>query len=226
MVAERQGRRYDASGRRAQALQTRERILERARELFISRGFGGTSVADVAAAAEVSVPTVFNAFGSKVRLLKEAAETTLVGDAHPIPMAERAEMRQVQAAGTAEEILDRFAALVASRAPAVHPIYAVVSRGRDLHPEVAELAEELDDQRLSAATRIAALMADRLDRAKDEPLVSDLRDCIWAALAVENYEALVVRRGWSIDRYRQWVRDAMAYPLRRGPEPLIISSRP
>ena len=59
----------------------------------------------MAAAAQVSSPTVFSAFGSKVNLLKEAAETTIVGDARPIPMAERAEMQHVRDGKTAEDVL-------------------------------------------------------------------------------------------------------------------------
>ena len=70
----------------------RERILDHARELFAARGYAGTQVSDIAAAAGVSIPTVFARFGSKVALLKEAVETALVGDAEPIPFAERPEM--------------------------------------------------------------------------------------------------------------------------------------
>ncbi len=51
---------------------------------------------------------MFSAFGSKVNLLKEAAETTIVGDGRPVPMAERDEMRHVHAGATTDEVLDRF----------------------------------------------------------------------------------------------------------------------
>ncbi len=115
MTVREQGRSYDSSNRRAQALLTRERILAQARRLFIERGFAahvhrrrGPGRAGVGADG-------VRAFGSKVNLLKEAAETTIVGDARPVPMAEREEMRHVHAGTTAEEVLDRFAALVAAR---------------------------------------------------------------------------------------------------------------
>ena len=93
MVHRPQPRSYDSSGRRALAEINRTRILDVARDLFVSRGFAATSVTAIATAAGVSGPTVFAAFGSKVNLLKEAAETTIVGDARAIPMAEREEMR-------------------------------------------------------------------------------------------------------------------------------------
>ncbi|MGZ0145850.1 TetR/AcrR family transcriptional regulator [Kribbella sp. WER1] len=45
--------------------ETRARIASAALELFAERGFDGTTVADVAAAADVSVKTVFNYFPAK-----------------------------------------------------------------------------------------------------------------------------------------------------------------
>ena len=126
-----QPRSYDSSGRRAQARANRAKILDSARDFFISNGFATTSVTAIASAAGVSAPTVFAAFGSKVNLLKEAAETTIVGDLESVPMSERPEMRHVHAAPTAGELLDRLADLLASRAPAVQPIFSVIYGARD-----------------------------------------------------------------------------------------------
>ncbi len=214
MVGGRQGRSYDATNRRAQALRTRERILDRARELFVSEGFAHTSMAAVAAAAEVSVPTVFTAFGSKVNLLKEAAETLMAGDARPVPMAERPELEHVRAGVSADDVLDRFAALVARRAAEVHGIYAVIYRSRDGHREVAEMADQLDAQRLRGAEALARVVLDRLD-STDEELLAEVRDGLWATMSLDWYEAFVVDRGWPVDRYRDWLREAMGIPLRR-----------
>ena len=208
----RQGRAYDGSGRRAQAEQTRERILTEARGLFIEQGFAGTSVADVAAAAGVSVPTVFSAFGSKVNLLKEAAETTMVGDTEPIPMAQRPAMQHVRAGTTAEEVLDRFADLVAARAGEIYPIYSVIYRGRDSHPEIAAMAEVLDDQRLRGAAALAEIVVARSGR-DDPDLVATVRDGLWAVMSLEWYETLVIRRRWPVGRYRGWLRALMEIPL-------------
>lgn len=50
-------------------LRTRHRLAATALELFLERGFDSVSVADVAAAAEVSKPTLFRYFPSKEDLL-------------------------------------------------------------------------------------------------------------------------------------------------------------
>jgi AcrR family transcriptional regulator len=190
----------------------RTRILEAARTLFVDQGFAATSVAAIAAAAGVSAPTVFAVFGSKVNLLKEAAETTIVGDTEAIPMAERAEMRHIHAGETAEEVLDRLAELVVSRSAAVQPIFSVIYGARDGHPEIAALVELLDNQRLIGATRLARTVADRLGT-DDEKLINELRDGIWTAMSTTIYEALVVQRGWTLARYQQWIGAVFRIPL-------------
>ena len=207
-----QPRSYDSTGRRAQAQANRAKILDAARDLFISHGFAATSVTAIAAAAGVSAPTVFAAFGSKVNLLKEAAETTIVGDLEAVPMAERPEMRHVHAARTSAELLNRLADLLASRAPAVQPIFSVMYGARDGHPEIAELIDLLDEQRLSGATGLARTLAARLGTG-DADRIAELRDCIWATMSPTWYEAFVVQRGWSLGHYQAWVRAALQIPV-------------
>jgi AcrR family transcriptional regulator len=221
MVGAKQARAYDSSNRRAQALLTRERILDEARRLFVANGFAATSIAAVAAAAGVSSPTVFSAFGSKVNLLKEAAETTIVGDARPIPMAERAEMQHVRDGKTAEDVLQRLAALVAARSGAIYPIYSVIYNNRDGYPEIAALADLLDAQRLTGAAAMAQVVLTRLDPNSGEAdqgqerQLDELRDCLWALMSLSWYEAFVVQRGWSVAAYQAWLYEAMIIPLRR-----------
>ncbi|MBY8888718.1 TetR/AcrR family transcriptional regulator [Streptomyces sp. PTM05] len=54
--------------------ETRERIANAAMELFVERGFDRTTVAEVAAAADVSVKTVFNYFPAKEDLFFDRDE--------------------------------------------------------------------------------------------------------------------------------------------------------
>ncbi len=197
-------RRYNADGRRAQARATRERILETARALFVEQGYAGTSIAQIAAAAGVSSPTVFAGFSSKVNLLKEATETTLVGDADPVPLAERPQMRHVHEGGSAREVLERLAALIAEAAPRVFPMFAVVHAAADTDPEIAALARTLDEHRLRGATQLAATVMRRLG-ADDPERLAELRDTIWTMNSPQLYGLLVVQRGWSPERYGGWI---------------------
>ncbi len=205
MTAREQGRRrYNVDGRRAQAAATQRRILDTARELFVAHGYGGTSIAQVAAAAGVSTPTVFAGFRSKVNLLKEAAETALVGDAEEVPLHDRAPMRHVHEGATAEEVLLRLAALIADRAPHVHPIYAVVHAAADADPEIAALARTLDEQRLAGAAMLATTVLARLG-VDDPDRFTEVRDTIWTLNSPLLYGLLVTQRGWPVERYGRWV---------------------
>lgn len=201
-------RRYNAEGRRAQARVTRERVLRTARDLFIARGYGATSIAQIADAAGVSAPTVFAGFTSKVNLLKEAVETTLVGDVDPVPLHERPQMRHVHDGATAEEVLQRLAALIADRAPSVYPIFAVVHAAADADPEIARLARTLDEQRLAGATMLATTVLRRMG-IDDPDRLAEVRDTIWTFNSPLLYGLLVTQRGWSPQRYGTWVTRAL-----------------
>lgn len=194
---------YDASGRRRQALANRERILQAARELFIANGYAATSVAAVARAAGVSAPTVFAAFTSKVNLLKEAAETTVVGDAEAVPLAERPEMRRVYEAATEHEVIARLAEFMIEAAPRVYPIMSVVRGAVDADPQIAELAALFDQQSLTGAGYIADAMARHLPDGQHRR--RELQDVVWTLISPHLYGQLVVQRGWPAERYGAWI---------------------
>jgi hypothetical protein len=78
-------RSYDASGRQAQARESRLAVLRAARRLFLERGYALTTMAAVAASAGVSVETVYKAFGNKAGLVKAVFDSDIVGDDEPVP---------------------------------------------------------------------------------------------------------------------------------------------
>ena len=60
--------------RRRDPAVTRQRILEAARELFLATGYRSTSLDDIASAAGVTKPTVYQHFGSKRQLFGSVVE--------------------------------------------------------------------------------------------------------------------------------------------------------
>ena len=67
-------REYDMTRRAASTQRTRERLLRAARERFADRHYDDVTLAEVADAAEVTVQTLLNHFGSKEGMLAAAAE--------------------------------------------------------------------------------------------------------------------------------------------------------
>src|SRR6476469_999465 len=58
-------------------------ILSAGQELFLSNGYQGTSVDQIAASAEVSKPTVYKHFGDKHELLLAIVDDALTGTVAP-----------------------------------------------------------------------------------------------------------------------------------------------
>ncbi len=67
----------ELSRRERRRLETRERILDTAQELFESRGYESTTVNEIATAADIAYGTFFNHFPAKLDLLRELAHHTL-----------------------------------------------------------------------------------------------------------------------------------------------------
>ena len=117
----RQPRRYDASGRQEQARQNRRAVLDAAHRLFVERGYSATAVAEIAAAAGVSVETVYKAFGNKPALVKAVFDVLVVGDDDDVPMMQREFVQRNIAEPDPRRKLqdygDHLAALAAARQP-------------------------------------------------------------------------------------------------------------
>jgi AcrR family transcriptional regulator len=211
-------RRYDSSRRQARAAENRRRIVRAAHELFVSRGFSATTVAAIADAADVSVPTVYDGFGSKAELLKQAIDVAFAGDDEAIPVADRPTAAWVNEAETAEELLRRFAVMMGELGERSAPIYDVLIRAADTEPGLAELLGSFEDQRLTAATRIASAVRDR-DGLPPGRSVDAARDVIWLYMAPEIYTMLVTKRRWSTDQYVEWARHALVQLVLTPPAP-------
>lgn len=197
-------RRYDTSGRQAQAARTRLRILEAAQRLFAEQGYAQTSIAQIAAAAGVSGPTVFAGFRSKVGLFKAALEAAIVGDDEPVPLADRPLMRQVRAAGTFDEAAGRLADAFTDVAGRAGAMAVVAQAAADADPAIAELVDTLDGQRLRSAEALAGWFAELLG--VDDPVATGrMRDTIWLLNAPQQWDLLVRRRGWTAGDYRDWL---------------------
>ncbi|MEU4423093.1 TetR family transcriptional regulator [Actinoplanes sp. NPDC024001] len=202
-------RRYDARSRQLQARQTRERILEVARRLFVEQGYAATAIEQIATAAGVSGRTVFAGFGSKINLLRQAVDTAIAGDSDDVPLAQRPAMLLVHQAPTAAEAFERLADAYAEVVQRAYGIYSVVHRAADADPEIAELERLIEAQRLTGAGQLAATLAGRLG-VTDPEAIAYMRDVLWTVGSPLQYGLLVHGRGWTVDRYRDWSARALA----------------
>ena len=71
---------YNSTARNTQASQTRVRILNSARNLFESEGFEYVTIEKIAQGANVSIPTVYSLFQSKLGVLRALMDDALLPD--------------------------------------------------------------------------------------------------------------------------------------------------
>ncbi|MFD1046580.1 helix-turn-helix domain-containing protein, partial [Kibdelosporangium lantanae] len=86
-------RRYDSSRRREQAAENQRRIVAAAQELFTEKGYGNTTIAEIARTADVAAETVYATFRNKPTLLYRAWDIAVGGDDQDVQLLDRPEMR-------------------------------------------------------------------------------------------------------------------------------------
>lgn len=196
------------SRRTEKAAETRRRILEAARDLFIDRGYGATNMPEVAGRAGVAVQTVYFVFGNKRSLLKELVDVTIAGDDEPVATMNRPWFRDALATATADaqlrahvrgtrEILERIAAIT-----------KMVATAAATDAEVAQLWPHGDGPRLEVHTAAAkALVAKPGARAGVS--AETAADLLYALLSTELYLLFVRDRGWSPEQWEHWTYDTL-----------------
>jgi AcrR family transcriptional regulator len=199
-------RRYRSPLRQEQAQQTRQRVLDSARLLFVQRGYEGTSIAAIAEAAGVSEETIYVRFRNKRALLGEVVRRAVRGtDPRPIP--EQEGPGRLATATDQHEQLRIFATDIVERLQRAAPLVAIVAAAARSHPELAELHERLHADRLAnMQVLIRALSANGPLRLGQKEAV----ETVWALASPELYQLLTGTRGWSRRRYRDWLVDTLA----------------
>jgi len=203
-------RRYDASGRRAQAERSRALIAGAARDLFLAHGYAATTIASISARAGVSVETVYKGFGGKPGLVRAICAQALAGSG-PVPAEQRSDELQ-RTEPNPRAIIRGWGALTVEVAPRIVPILLLV-RDAALHdPAMADMQIELDDSRLARMTRNATTLADagHLRPGLTTPAAAEV---LWTYSSPELYELLVLRRGWATERYAGFITEAMIAAL-------------
>jgi len=203
-------RRYDSSGRRAGARARRQSVLDAGRDLFLAQGFAGTTVAEIATTADVSPETVYKAFGGKAGIVRALHETALLG-AGPVPAYTRSD--SLRANADPWEIVHGWSRLSMEVAPRASPLLLLVRDAALLDPGLRDLLAELDTARFTRMSENARFLHDA-GHLRPEVTTDEAADLMWAVTAPEMYELLVLRQGWSLERYGDQVFHTVAGLLR------------
>jgi AcrR family transcriptional regulator len=201
-------RSYDSSRRKEQARQTRQQILEAARQLFIERGYSGATIDSIAQAAGVATETVYASFGSKRAILSRLVEISVGGDERAIPLLQRPGPQAVRREPDQHRQIEMFANQIAEIMSRVAPLFMVMNAASKTEPEIAELLERLLAKRLDGiAYFVSALTSHRPLREGLE--ASSAVETVWALTSAEIFNLLTIHRGWTREQYAAWLADAL-----------------
>jgi AcrR family transcriptional regulator len=203
-------RRYDSSGRRERARQTRGQIIDAARDLFLAGGYAATTVTAIAAAAQVSVETIYKGFGGKPGLVRAIVDKGLAGEG-PVPAEQRSDhIRDTEP--DPRRILTAWGTFITELGPRTAPILALARDAAASDPEIAALLDEISATRHERMTINARGLANA-GHLRPGITIGQAADILWTYSSPELYELLVIRRGWPAQRFGHFVGQALVAAL-------------
>jgi AcrR family transcriptional regulator len=125
------------TSRRDRARATRLRITKAAYTLFCERGYAGTTMADIATAADVAVQTVYFTFHTKSELLSRAYDFAVLGEGNPLPPEQQPWHAEMTAEPNIVVALRHAAEGIGEILTRATPLDTVVRAGASSDPETA-----------------------------------------------------------------------------------------
>lgn len=199
-------RKYESPLRSAQAAQTRQRILDSAIRCFSAGGYVGTTLADIAADAGVSVETV-QAQGPKSALLLSAFEKAFARSEGQDSIFDRPEI--VERTSSQADAIDfvrgvcHFLARAAARSTRLWlAFYHAASMDPTIKASYDALTSRIRVDSLRLVTMVADRGAIRTDRSPQR-----IADELQVLFLPFPYEGLVEGAGWTLEEYAAYLFD-------------------
>jgi AcrR family transcriptional regulator len=201
-LPEKTPRTYKSAARARQAAETRRRIIHAAHRLLRTEGFAGMTIDAVAQRAQVSVPTVYAIFKSKTGILTALLDQSMFGLGY--------EQVVRQARGAADPLTRlRLAAAVARQIRSAQSAAFDLLRGSGVvAPELAKLEQQRERLRYEREESVIAFLRNS-GRLRTGVSYQAARDIFWMLTGGDVYRMLVRERGWSQQKYQDWLADTL-----------------
>ena len=203
-------RKYSSAVRDEQAARTRARILDAAAELFLDRGYGRTTMKDIADKAGVARDTVHAVFGSKARVLTALIDVRLVPDGAVANITQRPDAQAIKDETDQRKQIRLFAIWITTVSTQLRPVFEILRTASAVEPEMAAVHAEMDRNRLKNFETYADWIAAR------GPLrVTPRRagEIMWALASPDVGRMLCDERGWSQTAHAAWLADTLIRTL-------------
>jgi AcrR family transcriptional regulator len=201
---------YKSQVRERQAADTRRRIADATLKLLQKEGYAGMTIEEIARRAEVSAPSIYAIFKSKTGILTELLDQSTFG-----PKYDEAVRRALSE--TDPETRLRLAAPIARQIHDAQSATFDLLRGSGVvAPELAKLEHQRECLRYERQERMIVSLRDAGSLHPDLDYTT-ARDIFWMLTGRDIYRMLVRERGWSSQKYEDWLADALVRSLLGAP---------
>ncbi len=190
----------------------RRAVVDAARTLFLERGYAATTIEAISDYSDVPSATVYRLFSSKLGILKALLDTCTAGDDQPLAVQERPDVASLFTESDPHKLLVGFAGITTAINQRTNDVYRVLMGAAGSDPAAAELLSTLREQRDRGQGQIARSLA-RARALKPGLRERDAADLIHALMSPEVYRLLVGDRGWTAERYQQWLATTLNQQL-------------
>jgi AcrR family transcriptional regulator len=206
MPIETNSRPYRSPARRAQADETRRKMLDAARTILPTLGYEATTINAVAQEAGVAAQTVYAAFGSKRGIIAALLDDARFGEAYKDAVRQARETRNLRSRV-------RLAARIACRVHGAESAEIAMLHGIiGVSPELAKIEVDAEMARRDAQYDLVSLLFEA-GELRPELDMDRARDVLWAFTGRDLYRMLVATRHWSAEAYERWLADLLEKEL-------------
>jgi AcrR family transcriptional regulator len=205
-------RTYRSEARANSAAATRARIRDAAARLFVERGYVATTMREVAATAGVGERTLYDAFATKAALFGHALGVSTVGDEDSVRVFERPEMTAARDEADPRAAIADLIAYSTDLLERAGDLIMVSVEAAGADPDMraaADAGAEATHQvhlALTTALHERGALRDGLDP-------TTAADTLYALASPHVHQLLRRHRGWPVERYTAWMRDAATREL-------------
>ena len=172
---------------------------------MVAQGYRATTVAQIAREAGVHVDTLYALVGRKSELLRELIERAISGTDQPLAPEARDYVQRMQAEPDPARKLEIYAGAVRTIQTRMAPLFLALRDAASTDPEAEQVWGQISQRRASNMRRLVAdLGADALRSGLD---LDEAADIVWATASADLFVLLTDERGWTLDRYQDWLAD-------------------
>src|SRR2546429_8490172 len=158
----------------------------------------------VASGGGLATDTVYARFRGKAGLLHKLLDIRVAGDEEPVGVIEREGAQAVRREPNQRRQLAAFAVDVTTILERARPVDDIVRGAAAVDPEIAMFRTRMQEGRLENMRQLVSWLA------ANGPLRGDIgveeaATILWTVASPEVHRLLRAERGWTVDRYTDWL---------------------